>query len=292
MRIYLAAMEDRDVYNLCKRGRLATDNILLSYFYIRDRGDYLSPLRKSVSKIMIDSGAHTFFSMSDNRKLTVTKWKKRSKVEIDPNEYFKEYLEWLKENIHNIDYFVELDIGEIVGQPLVNMWRETFKKAGIYDKCMPVYHPDCITRQEFSEMLDDSQSRYVALEGVRSYRQNMKYLEVVKECYQKKVKVHGFAMVREKWLGYVPFASVDSTSWKSGTMFGIFKALDMKGRIKNIHYKNRKELFSIAGKVPITNSLQTRLEYREFLYMESAKAYKQMEIYYTNLWTKRGVVWE
>ena len=151
-----------------------------------------------------------------------------------------------------------------------------------------------MTMQDWIDTLDDSKSKYVAVEGDRPSRTRLPYLKYIKPAFDRGIRVHGFAMVKQNAIGTYPFYSVDSTSWKAGSQYGVSLSFDGK-EFNAVRYKDKHEnIFKLSGVVDnITDinseSKRTQREKREEI---AVKAYLQMEDYYTELWKKKGVVWQ
>lgn len=286
MKIFLAGGEGSDPQELLSK----IDNIFLSYYYLRNSKkseEILKNTRKNCKTIIIDSGAHTFFSERASEGLSVSVHKKTTKTKEDPDQYFKKYLQWIKENEKFFDFFVELDIGEIVGQKKVEKWRNEIGKAKLLKKCITVFHPAVMSFEDYKKLVDSSESKYVAVEGDRpQLRKRIDYLPLLKYAYDRKVRVHGFAMTKRDVMEKYPFYSVDSTSWIAGTQYGsqLFK---IKEKVINIRFSysgiRTKEIKKVLEN---KNNLKNQ---RKVLLEESIKAYKQLEKFYSDLWAKKGI---
>ena len=290
MKIYLAGMEQRETIDIVKAKLVK--NAFVSYYYMRRHSqNYMGLIRENVKNIIVDSGAHTFFSEMTNAGLSVSVHKKKTLTKGTPEEYFDGYKKWLIQNQAFYDYFVELDIGEIVGQKRVLEWREELKKLGLYKKCITVYHPDIMTMADYIATLDDSQSKYVALEGDRpQHRKRLAYLPLIKLGYDRGIKIHGFAMTKENVYFEFPFYSVDSTSWKAGVIFGIGKCITNRGRITNIKFKDKESFYKIKGaSVNLHNKNLAIARYDR--YSLSIKAYERIEKEVTSIWKSRNIIW-
>lgn len=291
MNIYLAAMEQNDSIATIKTGSVR--NAFLSYYYISKKKDFFTNnremYRKNIKRIIIDCGAHSFFAnLNSNLSASVVKNKNTIKESLE--EYFKHYLKWVEENYAYFDYFIELDIGEIVGQKRVLEWRDEIKAKGLYKKCITVMHPRVMSWDDYVKLLDDSESRYVAIESDRKYRKRLSYNKYLKIAYEKGVKVHGFAMTKMKGLNDFPFASVDSSSWKAGAQYGTTKVITKTG-LKNVRFKSKEDCFSIK-KISMDIHSKNKETNRNCRYLLSAEAYQKIEDYFTGLWKSRGVIWK
>lgn len=253
-------------------------------------------IRENCSSVIIDSGAHSFFSEADVA-LSASVVAKKSKTTIPPDEYFERYIGWLLQFKHLYDYFVELDIGELVGQAKVMAWRDRFCKAGIFDKCVTVYHPVVVSFNDYVRQVESSESRIVALEGDRRFRKRLPYMRLIKVGYDRGVRIHGFALVKQNVLGQYPFYSVDSSSWKAALRFG--KAMIAnKGKFQHVSFTHPKSsLDEIVGLSSLTGNLSEAFSKTHSV--NSLKrlelgiiVYHQMEKYYTELWEARGIDWD
>lgn len=179
------------------------------------------------ASVIVDSGAHSFFSSDPNKAFSAAPNRSMSDAP-DPEVYFDQYLGWLKDYASGMDYFVEHDIGSIVGQPRVKQWRKRLESVGLADKCMIAFHPKVESWAKFWDVAKRFPSKYIGLEGVVANRAPMPYNDAIKPCYEHGIKVHGFAMVKAKWLKQTPFYSVDSTSWLGYNMFNNLAVLDRR----------------------------------------------------------------
>jgi len=292
MKIYFAGLEQQDTLQLLKEKLI--DNGFISFYYERKHKKTLMPIiRKSIKNVIVDSGAHTFFSEMTYGGLSVSVHKKKTKTKETGDEYFAQYKEWLLKNSDYYDYFVELDIGELVSQKKVLEWREELKKLGLYNRCITVYHPDIMTFQDYIDTLEDSQSKFVAVEGDRpQHRKRLPYLRLIKEGYNRKVRIHGFAMTKDDTFFKFPFYSVDSTSWKAGVMYGVGKViLANKKKIKNIKFKNKNAFFKIGNANASLLHSKALSVARYARYVLSIDAYKKIEKEVTKVWKARGIIW-
>lgn len=292
MKIYLAGCEQSDSFQITKRG--IVENAFYSYYHIRNKNmNTLIEGRKHIKNIIIDSGAHTFFSEADNG-LAVSGHKKKSKTVETPFEYFSKYKAWIKQYYEYFDYYVELDIGEIVGQQTILGWREQLKSEGLYDKCITCYHPNIMTRTDFVAMLKDSQSRYIGIEGIRPGRPMIDYSSLISKAYSEGVKVHGFAMVKKDIMERFPFYSVDSSSWKAGNMYGIGYVKKGNGTVAiKFNYKPKEILYLINQTENITEafSRDNKLLQRNKIMELAVYGYAELQKYYTEYWERKGVKW-
>lgn len=288
MKVFLAATEDGETSSNMQI--LKIENIFMSYYYMRKKKEpaTLFENRKHVKTIIVDSGAHTFFSENSDSGLTVSVHTKKTKTAESPEEYFEEYLLWAKKYYDYYDYFVELDIGELVGQETVLQWRERLKQHGIFDKCITVMHPATCTYEEYLQMLKDSESKYVALEGLRPGQKQISYGKYLIPAYKQGIKVHGFALTNKKMIEKYPFFSVDSSSWKAGLQYGTY-ARSVDGVSKAVNFKKHKWHLDMEQPNLIDVYSEDLKVQRLARLKLSVKSYADMQQYYTKLWKSRGI---
>lgn len=266
------------------------DNIFCTYYYTRSTEKFLKDFNKKDGTwkglITIDSGAHSFFSFIG---LSVSADNSQSQGEMpDPYEYFEKHLAWIKEWYDYADYFAELDLQDIVGQEQVWEWRKRYKEAGVSDKIITVHH-SMNTMDDFKRMVRESDSKYVALEGLRGGKVNLPYMQLIRHAYENDTKVHGFALTNQKIMKKYPFYSVDSSSWTAVNRYGlIYKFED--GRMRQ--FKTKKEHFFEKNLSLQQASFNREKENQHFKLADAQVAFRKMEKYFGALWKKRGIDWD
>lgn len=289
MKVYLAAYETQfsnyDVY-------LPLDsNVFCTYFYKKHTEKTLLALKEKGHKglITIDSGAHSFFEIM-GISVTSQKNDEKKKDLPDPYEYFENYLQWIKKWYNYFSYFVELDLQALVTQDVVDKWRNRMKEEGVFDKCITVQH-SYNSWNDFLKLIDESKSKYIAIEGIRKDIEMIDYNKFIKVCYERNIKIHGFALTRAKLLDKCPFYSVDSSSWTAAIRFGKIHIWDSKSAGIKIVDSSKKH-FSKYN-IPIHLHSNNRSNYESKLKCEfNAMEYQKMENYFTELWKKRGIEWK
>lgn len=198
---------------------MGVKNIMFSFWSIREKGEenfweVLREVKKQGCTIMIDSGAHSFFTSTGINIRTFGK--RKTKIDVSIDQYVKEYIDWLKKAVGMklIDYYVELDVDKIVGIEKVKAWREEMKANGLNP--LLVWH-DSMTRTEWEEMCKNN--KYVCLADVFNTPHKVPVMIDIAKKY--KTKVHGFALTQLDLLTKVPLYSVDSTTWLSGSRYGL-----------------------------------------------------------------------
>jgi len=273
---------------------LLPNRYFLSYFYKRNTEAVLTAVNPATFKgcIFCDSGAHSFFGsygIFDNISYKKDAAKKATPKEIE--EYFERYFSWILKWQDKINYFAELDLQEIVGIRKVMEWRKRFMAAGVGNKMVMATHTGD-TWKDFVWMLDNSESRFVATQGLRQGLPNLNHKKYVKEAYMERVRVHGFAMTKREILENIPFYSVDSSSWTSCWKFGtVFKY--EKGRLRRIANapSSTKRLMKFGMGTDLLGAARSREEVRHKA-LRAEIEWRLYEEYIGSLWRSRGVDWE
>jgi hypothetical protein len=253
---------------------------------------------------IVDSGAHSFLSqlLPGSAVKRYAPSQKTSRT-TNPKKYFKEYLNWIMDNYENYDYFVELDIQELVGNETVNGWRQLFREMGIASKIIPVWHARANTWKTWCNWVNTWESRYIGIEGPRNNQPYLPYNRFLKYAYDRKCRVHGFAAVAHKLIWNCPFYSVDSIYWKISVMHGKAMFYDSSCH-KLVQVSLPKRLVVRKGwTVAETKKLwEENLEHINFItqtdeaknqsLLQGGIAIQEMAEDYTKIWEGRGVLWE
>lgn len=173
---------------------------LVSFYYFRK---WQTKLFNS-DLFLLDSGAFTFINSCSGK--------------IDFDNYLTRYISFINEN--DIKYFFELDVDVIVGYPkVIEMRNRLEKETG--KKCIPVWHKSRGLNEWKKLTLDYD---YVAIGGFaikdikeQDYKYVIALLDIAK---QNNCKVHGLGFTKLKYIKFLHFYSVDSTTWQSGNRFG------------------------------------------------------------------------
>lgn len=296
MRIILASSPNKITVACLKAGK--PDNLLFSYYYMKRMNDEVteemfSYFKKDGVFIMIDSGAHSFFS---EEGLSIAHSKKVKKKETNYEEYAKEYMIWLKKFAKYIDVAVELDIDALIGYPRVLHIRKMLESSGV--KIAPVWHTS-LGDKEWSVMCDTYDYIGIGLGDVQKSQSILSigfFADKMKEAVAKKVKVHAFGMIKPNYIMNLPFYSVDSSSWSMGARYGCLCGFDPKtGKLKMGRVKTKEQYIRILQHLHLSMSLESLFSVdRSYMNRDivNIQAYKALEVYVTNLWKARGIVWE
>jgi len=297
MEIYLAGCEAGDKPLNTVIGEDRIENGFISYYYMRTRKSKKSIqfYREHIQNIIIDSGAHSFFGEQDQFE-TASVVKRSIKTKVSPADYMNQYFEWLDLNRNSFEYFVELDIGEIVGQETVERWRLGLKERGLMDQAITVYHPAVMSWEDYIALLDASESRYIALEGLRGGKSPIPYLKCIREAHRRGVRVHGFAMVKDNLMLRYPFTSVDSVSWKAGNIWGIVAVPDEDSRVRMAKprhgLRQAMEAAEFVGPNGINQKTkEDRFHYQYRVLCAGIIGVERRQEFFSSLWKRRGVTW-
>jgi len=202
MKLYLAGVSSQKKYIEDVFSKLSDRSnfyILESFFTVKEWiFDYIDK-----ENFLLDSGA---FSMFSGRQK-------------DLDTYIDEYVDFI--NKHKIKHFFELDIYSIVGVKKTEELRNYIEnKTG--RKTIPVWH--MMLGIEYYKMLCRNYN-YIAIGASGKHdskwarKTPSKLKALVDYANSKNVKVHGLGYTSDK-MKYIPFYSVDSTTWLNGNMYG------------------------------------------------------------------------
>lgn len=227
--LFLSGVEPVENFNAVSS---VTKNVLLSYYYIRRRGkdEIEARLKKNRGmKILIDSGAFTFFNDPKYSTKSVEWWEK----------YVENYVDFVRTHREHIFACVELDIDSLVGKEKVDEWREkyfhTLEKEGI--NVIYLYHLDK-SLEDFDVLCKKHPYvgfSYIELKSTLKDQTEVDFVinNLFNIAKKNKSAIHGFAVTGNKMLLNYPFFSADSTSYLSGAQFGTVTYFE-GGKLKHL----------------------------------------------------------
>lgn len=267
--------------------------LFLSYFYREKVATSLPVLDASHHRGLriIDSGAFSYLAASG---LVSTGSQRGGNAGKFPEvrQFFSDYLQWLRKWYAHFDYFVEMDLQEVYGPELIEEFRDEIRKSGMDEKCIYTFHSGD-SWETLDRLISSSPSRYIGLQGIRLGQKPLDYLKVIRMCYEAKVKVHGFAFTKDRLLSWLPFYSVDSSSWVNGARFGCVTHFHGMGlsQFRNSKTVTLEELDRRG--LPRKTHPSLVGPGARFLRLKQAEIeYLKFQEYVTRLWESRGVVWE
>ena len=210
MLVYCALTSEFGIrLNAVKKMKLPKFNILLSYYYFpKDLKKYLT----LTNNVLIDSGAFTF------QRTGLDKIK----------EYTENYIKFIKKYTDNpkLNGFIELDIDNKIGYDKVLKIREQLEEHS--DKIIPVWHK-ALGIKEFKKMCNEYD--YVAVSGFANEDiKSDQLIYFVKYAHKHNSKIHGLGLARTKILDYVPFDSVDASSWMKVNRYGHYRSKKLNSK--------------------------------------------------------------
>lgn len=294
MILYLAAVETNQEHARAALGARAP-HLLTSYFYAGWRKAkapgraWVAALRQARLRL-IDSGAFTL--RTSVLSVLATKGSAAG-ADVDYDAYTAAYARWLEVHarLGLADYWVEMDIGAIVGQPWVHRQREQLLRAGLGRGLVNVWHSEHdwdYWLYLLREARRPGRSGYVAIEGHQLTRPTLNYPLFLREAYRRGVRVHGFKMTAAADLIRYPFYSVDSSSWITPSTRGTNQAAQPTGGIKSVGRGAAR-----GDKVwPVDIPRATTSALRQAVLCRSAAAWVREGARLDALWKQRGVDWE
>jgi len=245
--------------------------------------------------ITCDSGAYTVFAALG---LTTTVGAKKLPFGGDYDAYFKAYLEWAVDNEQNVDYFVELDLQELVGRKKVDEWLRLWQKAGLAHRVIRVWHGNVDSARDFEDMCATTPSRYIAIEGLRPGRAALPYREMALRAYSEQCRLHGLALCNSSVLLQAPFYSVDSSSYLGPRRFGSFIFYDPRKfavqTCRNPQEALRRGLLTpddMATLAQTGKGAPWGMRGGKVRFVHGIGEYRKMEKHLTALWKARGIDW-
>lgn len=216
--------------------------LLQSYFYDKER-----VLTDLSNDIMFDSGAFTLFS-SKNRT-----------SDIDWEKYVDSYADFIRTN--KIKRYLELDIDALIGYDKVKVLRSRLEKR-VGWKSIPVWHKSR-GLEDFKAMCDSH--KYVSIGGIVSgeiKKNEFHHLKtLINMSHEKGCLIHGLGFTKINILDQYHFDSVDSVSWKGGSMYGYCYIFD--GKNMNKIYPTNTQKF-IGGRNSFGHDLNEWIKFQKY----------------------------
>lgn len=156
---------------------------------------------------LLDSGAFTYRQKAKTMSLQSF------------DSYVDKYIEFI--NTYNVKHFFEMDIDNIVGLEKVEEYRARIERR-TGKQSIPVWHSNR-GWQYFVDMCKEYS--YVSIGGIAKNPNGKKLEKIfpyfIEHAHKNCVEMHGLGYTDIKNLKKYPFDSVDSTSWSSGSRYGI-----------------------------------------------------------------------
>ncbi len=238
---------------------------LMSFYYPKKD---LNLFKKYNKKIYLDSGVFTA--------------RKKGKS-IDINAL----ISYLKKHEENISCVFNLDIGSPAEQ-LKNYL--IMKKKGC--NVLPIWH-GTMSLDMLLRFAEDSDYIAISESFIENGWKNSKVLDSFFNFLYKNnlwpMKVHALGIERPAILSKYPFYSADSSAFQKSYTFGLITNFDYKS-IKAFHPKEN------VPKALKINSLAQKMigrtyEARDLRIANAVLQRERLQKYLTDLWTKKGIVW-
>lgn len=259
MKLYLGA-SPKELKDVNEDGSLKYkfDKILISYYIFKTQ---YAKLKNEIERYdtFVDSGAFSAFSR---------------KTILDVNKY----IEFIKQN--DIKTYAALDV--IYDPKATRRNFEIMLGEGLNP--IPTFHYNT----DIKELRYYMQYPYIALGGLVPLAAQRKKLEswleycfsyLEKPIIEQGLKVHGFGVMNLELLRRYPFYSVDSTSWRISSKYGLM-------------YKEQE-----AQEKPIRDTSENAEFLRQenntiVLSQRNIDIYIEAEKFLTKLWAKRGFIFK
>jgi len=202
--------------------------ILFSFAAVQNGGKRAEKIMRCVQSpwckdYLLDSGAFTY--RQKNNALSLEAF----------DAYVDAYIEFI--NRYNVKHFFEMDIDNIVGLEKVEEYRRRIEKR-TGRQSIPVWHSN--RGWAYFERMCAEYS-YVSIGGIAKNPNGKKLEKIfpyfIEHAHKTGTEMHGLGYTDIKNLKKYPFDSVDSTSWASGSRYGI--TFDLRGNAlvgkKNIY---------------------------------------------------------
>lgn len=265
MNVYLAGAQSEHSFKIITE--VKQKNMLMSYLYLRQQKkdlQYFVEMAGYDLRFMIDSGAYTFMVKPVEEILAKEcgKYSPQDAVKIFVNDY----LEWIERNKKYINLFVELDIAQSVW--LKKDWEEYrvektafFKKVRKDQKIDNLDDKIYVGKEKVFEMREqfakldtpccmvlhgeevEELMKFTNYLGVSYKQESGAFGKMFSKVKRYNLNIHGFAMTGAIIRKY-PFTSADSSSWLSGSRWGLTYILQGgKMIICGPHEKERRKRF-------------------------------------------------
>jgi hypothetical protein len=252
-----------------------------------------------VPYLVMDSGAHGLLvSHGIRAEAAGLRHSSRENLKkIDPHHWFETYLKFVglfKDILHA---FVELDVGQLVGDNVVARWREKLVAVGGQEKLIVVTHNYMGDIPATVEKWVGDGFTYI---GIGDQPSGSVLADVFKVAPPPKIRVHGFAYISIPSLFAFPFYSVDSASWRWMSIYGAVKTL-LRGDISNRRWRKRGNILGAANKIfnkiKVSPRYWLRLnrntladgDFRRVI-GKNVEYYIMLERLLTHYWAKKGVI--
>lgn len=285
MNLYYAVSPSRIHINVLKENN--AENLLFSYAFIKNPAKLVSLLGDFRPKrIILDSGAFSVWSNGGTVSLT------------DYANFAHEFvsrLPGIEVNVVNLDVLPGkwgfVPTKQEIADSAEKGWQNMLYLESLGLKVIHVFH-----QHEDFAILDKLRyhSDYIGISPANdvSMEEKLLWLNKVFLRIRGSVKTHGFAVTGHKQLFGYPFYSVDSSSWVTPARFGRIPVLTDQLEVKTFAYKNINDVekfWPYISDMGIHKIAAPTWHNRTAI---GVRTYKKLEAKATEIWTKRGVIFE
>lgn len=200
--------------------------------------------------IMMDSGAFSFHEMTaqTKRRSKISDSKKTVDMEELQEQFYHNYVEYVKANKKKWDFYVTLDYR--MHQPTILKMQKRFVKDGLLP--VPVYHGDMglewlLKHKEMGcNLIATGLGK--SIRGIRFKGRRYYFDRVFNFAAKHDIKIHGLAVTSLGLMTAYPFHSVDSATWVRSSIYGSIAFPDReKNVIYNLHVSKRHITTGVAS---------------------------------------------
>ena len=210
MSMFYSGVEQELYYNILYN--MDIRNFLISYHYVQHKRISLSSrFADQHISLFVDSGAHTYQNDPKYFEYTADYWE----------EHIQKYLKWAEKNKQYIFAIANADFELLLGSDVVDRWNREYFEPFMIKTGVPV----CFVWHENSKMTWEQYCQRYPYVGFSSNAEGAdmefsEYVNMLKTAEKYDSLVHGFGMTRTSILPYLPYYTVDSTTWLSGLKYG------------------------------------------------------------------------
>ena len=249
--IFFSGVENETYFKGCYD--MGVRHFLMSYHYLQKSK---IPMQKRYGglgiKFFIDSGAHTYQNDPKYQEVGLDYWE----------DYIKRYLSWAERNKEFIFAIANCDFENLVGSEKVKEWNEKYFEPFMLRTGIPVCF---VWHQNSTKTWEQYCQRYPYL-GFSSVNTEgevinlQEYINILKVAEKYNSLIHGFGMTRTSILPQLPFYTVDSTSWKSGFMYGQLAFWNGK-KVQMVGKEGFEKAFKYIGMYDLNPPIDEKLIY-------------------------------
>ena len=210
--IFYSGVEPEDFFNTLYECGIRT--FLMSYHYIMSKHiNMRERFENKGIKLIVDSGAHTYFNNDGYDTHTVEEWE----------SHLQKYLSWAEKYKDYIFALANFDFEDLVDDPaVIDKWNQEYFEPFMLKTGIPVcfvWHQNSYRDWEYyckrypyvSISATNTQGDYLSVSDFKDY---------IKTAEKYGSLVHGMGMTQTSMLTELPFYTVDSTTWQVGMRYG------------------------------------------------------------------------